>query len=41
MRTGEGLAPCGRPHRKLDLTDVGLMLSHTKKWAFFVPEFCL
>jgi len=33
MRTGNGSAPCERPHRKLDLTDI--MSFHAKKRAFF------
>ena len=34
-------APCGRPHRKLEPTDVVLSSSHAKKLAFFGPEFRL
>jgi len=42
MWTGErGSAPCGRPHRKLEPTDVILSSSHAKKLAFFKPEFHL
>ena len=33
-------APGGRPHRKLETTDVILSSSHAKKFViFFVPEF--
>jgi len=32
----QGSAPCGRPHRKLEHTDVILSYSHAKKLA----EFC-
>ena len=28
-------APCGRPHRKLEPTDIILSSSHAKKLAFF------
>src|SRR6218665_534104 len=40
---GRGLAPCGRPHRKLKLesTEVILSSSHAKKLASFLPEFRL
>src|SRR6218665_3935414 len=43
MWTGEGPAPCGRPHRtlKLESTDVILSSSHAKKLASFLPEFHL
>ena len=42
-RGGGGPAPCGRPHRKLNLesTDVILSSSHAKKLASFLPEFRL
>jgi len=33
-------APCGRPHRKLEPTDV-ILSSHVKKLAFCGPDFCL
>jgi len=38
---GGGQAPCGRPHRKLNLesTDVILSSSHAKKLVYFLPEF--
>ena len=38
-----GPAPCGRPHRKLQLesTDVILSSSHAKKLASSLPEFRL
>ena len=38
---GGGPAPCGRPHRKLNLesTDVILSSSHAKKLVSFLPEF--
>jgi len=39
---GEGSAPCGRPYRKLEPTDVILPSSHAKKVGigpYFVPEF--
>ena len=36
---GEGSAPCGRPQRKLEPTDIHVMSSHAKKGVFFVPEF--
>ena len=41
MWTGEGgQAPCGRPHRKLESTDVILSSSHAKKLAsFFYQNF--
>jgi len=38
MRT-EGSAICGRPHRKLELTDVILSSSHAKKLAFLNQNF--
>ena len=39
---GRSQAPCGRPHRKLELTDVILSSCHAKKFAsFFKPEFRL
>jgi len=36
-------APCGRPHRKLNLesTDIILSSSHAKKLMYFLPEFRL
>jgi len=36
-----GSAPSGRPHRKLEPTDIILSFSHVKKLAFFGPEFRL
>ena len=43
MDGGGGQAPCGRPHRKLNLesTDIILSSSHAKKLASFLPEFRL
>ena len=40
---GGGPAPCGRPHRKLQLefTDIILSSCHAKKLASFLPEFRL
>ena len=38
MWTGEGSAPCGRPHRKLEPTVVILSSSHGKKLAFFLDK---
>ena len=38
---GRGLAPCGRPRRKLDPPDVILFSSHAKKLALLRPEFRL
>ena len=41
---GRGLAPCGRPHRKLEpavTTDIIRSSSHAKKLALSIPEFCL
>ena len=40
---GRGQAPCGRPHRKLKLEsiDVILSFSHAKKLVSFLPEFRL
>ena len=34
-------APCGHPHSNLVPNDIFLLSSHTKKLAFFVPEFRL
>src|SRR6218665_3450912 len=38
-----GPAPCGRPHRKLKLESIDIILSsfHAKKLASFLPEFRL
>jgi len=36
---GEGSASCGRPHKKLEPTDVSLSSSHAKKLAFFYKNF--
>jgi len=44
MWTGKGgPAPCGRPHRKLKLESIDVILSssHAKKLASFLPEFRL
>ena len=35
MQMGEGSAPCGRPHRKLEPTDFIPPSSHAQKLAFF------
>jgi len=37
LRTGEGSAPCGRLHRKLEATDV-ILSSHAKKLAFVLDQ---
>ena len=38
-RVGEGLAPCGRPQKKLEPTDVILSSFHAKKLSFFNQNF--